>query len=141
MIRPLAAADRSGWGVLWQGYLKHYRESLPVATTERTFARLCDGGELFGFVAEQDGELVGIVHALTHASTWSTATYCYLEDLYVDPGTRGSDVARQLIEAVAAEASRRGSEKVYWHTQEYNGPARSLYDQVANRTSFIVYER
>ncbi len=29
----------------------------------------------------------------------------------------------------------------YWHTQSYNAPARSLYDEVARPTSFVVYER
>jgi hypothetical protein len=32
-----------------------------------------------------------------------------------------------------------GPASVYWLTQEYNGPARSLYDTVAHRTSFVVY--
>jgi len=40
-----------------------------------------------------------------------------------------------------ADARRRGAVKVYWHTQEFNGPARSLYDLLAKRVSFVVYER
>ena len=35
---------------------------------------------------------------------------------------------------------QRGAGRLYWHTQEYNGRARSLYDQVARPTSFVVYE-
>jgi hypothetical protein len=46
-----------------------------------------------------------------------------------------------LIEAVSTEASARGAAHVYWHTQQFNGAARSLYDQVARLTSFVVYER
>ena len=34
----------------------------------------------------------------------------------------------------------RGSDRLYWHTQQYNGRARSLYDQVGRSTSFVVYE-
>ncbi len=34
----------------------------------------------------------------------------------------------------------RGADRVYWHTQQYNGRARSLYDQVGHPTSFVVYE-
>ncbi len=141
MIRPMGAADWDGWRRLWRGYLDFYREALDEATTRATFERLCAGEVMFAFVAETGGELVGLVHALTHVSTWTTGTYCYLEDLFVEPATRGGTVARDLIEAVAAEAAARGAEKVYWHTQEYNGRARSLYDQLARRTSFIVYER
>lgn len=141
VIRPLVAEDEDGWRALWDGYLDFYREQLPEATTRATFERLVEASELFGFVAEADGALVGLVHALTHASTWSTTSYCYLEDLYVSPAGRGTSTASDLITAVAVESARRGCEKVYWHTQEYNGRARSLYDQVARRTSFIVYER
>jgi hypothetical protein len=49
-------------------------------------------------------------------------------------------VGRILIEAAKHESSERGAETLYWHTQQYNGAARSLYDQVARPTSFIVYE-
>ena len=97
---------------------------------------------LLGLVAVDEVDApVGFAHLVFHSSTWSADLYCYLEDLFVDPGSRGSGVARQLIEAVYEEADRRGAARVYWETQEFNSPARSLYDVVAHRTSFIVYER
>lgn len=97
---------------------------------------------MFGLVAVGDGgELVGFVHAIVHPSTWTTASYTYLEDLYVAPAGRGGDVGGALIEATAEAARARGSSRVYWQTQEYNGRARSLYDHVGQLTSFIVYER
>jgi GNAT superfamily N-acetyltransferase len=142
VIRPIVAGDRERWQVLWAGYLDFYRETLPEATTTFTFDRLCAKADgLFGYVAEAGDALTGLVHAVVHPSTWSRSGYCYLEDLYVDRSARGSGVARALIEAVAAEAAVRGADRVYWHTQEFNGPARSLYDQVARRTSFVVYQR
>jgi GNAT superfamily N-acetyltransferase len=75
-----------------------------------------------------------------HATTWSRRPTCYLEDLFVAPAARGQDLGRALLEAVKEQASARGSGRVYWHTQQYNGRARSLYDQVAHPTSFVVYE-
>jgi GNAT superfamily N-acetyltransferase len=142
VIRPVTEADWDRWRPLWNGYLDFYREDLAEETSRLTFSRLCErNDEMFGFVAEDGGELTGLVHALTHRSTWAATSYCYLEDLFVAPAGRGTGVARRLIEAVTDEASRRGSEKVYWHTQEFNGPARSLYDQLAQRVSIVVYER
>jgi GNAT superfamily N-acetyltransferase len=141
-IRPVVDSDRAAWMPLWHGYLDFYRESLDPEISDHTFARLCEGREgMFGFVADSTGELLGIVNALLHPSTWSMTSYCYLEDLFVSPTARGGGVAKLLIEAVSVEARARGAAHVYWHTQEFNGAARSLYDQVARLTSMRVYER
>jgi GNAT superfamily N-acetyltransferase len=141
-IRRLEARDEGYWRVLWQGYLDFYRATLTEQVTAATFARLCEGtGDLFGLVAaDANDEPIGFAHLVFHPSTWSVTTYCYLEDLFVAPRARGLDVGRRLIEAVYEEADRRGSTNVYWHTQEFNAPARSLYDTLAHRT-YIVYER
>ncbi|HLM27780.1 MAG TPA: GNAT family N-acetyltransferase [Thermoleophilaceae bacterium] len=140
-VRPLAEPDRAGWVPLWEDYNSFYRHRAEPEVTELTFTRLCAGEEMFGLVAEHDGRVAGFAHCLLHPSTWTTASYCYLEDLFVDRGARGTDLGTALIEAVSTEANARGAVRVYWHTQEYNGAARSLYDQVARRTSFIKYER
>ncbi len=142
-VRPIAAGDFAEWIPLWTAYLGFYRETLDDQVMKRTFERLSrreDG--LFGFGAESpDGTLVGIAHGILHPSTWSTSPACYLEDLFVAPSARGTGAARALIESVAEEARQRGAAKLYWHTQEFNGPARSLYDQLATRVSYVVYER
>lgn len=143
MIRPLLADDFEAWQSLWLGYLSFYRAELSEEITGATFARLVsDDPNLTGFVAEDDHlRVVGFAHLVFHASTWTTASYCYLEDLFLARPARGTGLGRALLEAVFAEADRRGATRTYWETQEFNSPARSLYDQVAHRTSFIIYER
>ena len=141
-VRPLEPRDFEAWLGLWNGYNSFYRNEVAAEVTETTFRRLHEGADgFFGLVAEHDGGLVGLAHAIFHPSTWTTRTYCYLEDLFVAGPHRGSGAARALIEALYAEADRRGADSVYWHTQSYNAPARSLYDQVAKSTSYVVYER
>ena len=143
MIRALAAADFAAWEQLWQAYLRFYRAEVSDEATAVAFRRLSgqtDG--MIGLVATDDeGALVGLAHLVFHPSTWSANPYCYLEDLFVAPAARGTGTARRLLEAVFAEARKRGAARTYWETQEFNGPARSLYDQVAHRTSFVIYER
>jgi len=75
-----------------------------------------------------------------HPSTWSNSSYCYLEDLFVDPARRGGGTGRSLIAAAVGEAERVGASKLYWQTHDTNGTARRLYDQVAEHRGFIVYE-
>jgi GNAT superfamily N-acetyltransferase len=50
-------------------------------------------------------------------------------------------VSEKLFEQAYQLADEKGSDRVYWTTQEYNAPARSLYDKIGRRTSFVVYER
>ncbi len=141
-VRPLRSADRTAWAPLWDGYLRFYRAELDAATTDDVFARLAgerDG--MFGLLAVEGDAAVGLAHVVVHPSTWTTSSYAYLEDLYVAREARGTDTGRQLIEAVYARADAIGSDRVYWHTQQFNGAARSLYDQVADLTSFVMYER
>jgi GNAT superfamily N-acetyltransferase len=122
--------------------LRFYRARLDPAVTELTWLRLlADGQQPIGLIAELDGRLVGLAHYLFHPSTWSPTSYCYLEDLFTYPAARGRGVARALIEAVCAAADTAGASRVYWHTQEFNADGRALYDTLARRTSFIVYER
>ncbi|MDI7774163.1 GNAT family N-acetyltransferase [Asticcacaulis sp. EMRT-3] len=134
--------DKAAWWPLWQAYLAFYENPLPDDLSELTFARCLDpasGMELR--LAKQDGETVGFALCVYHPSSWSRSGYCYLEDLYVTEAARGQGVGRALIEAVAAGASERGAEKLYWQTHEHNATARALYDQVATKTDFVSYMR
>lgn len=64
---------------------------------------------------------------------------CYLSDLYVEPGLRGGGVGRGLIDHVVEFAKQRGLPGVRWLTQEFNYPARRLYDTYSPKTDFILY--
>jgi GNAT superfamily N-acetyltransferase len=141
-IRQLQEDDWDLWHPLWAAYLDFYRASLSEGTTRSTFDRLTRGADdMFGLLAvSEDGEASGVSHCVVHPTTWSWRPSCYLEDLFVAPAARGSDLGRRLLEESKRMSAQRGSGRLYWHTQEYNGRARSLYDQVARPTSFIVYE-
>jgi GNAT superfamily N-acetyltransferase len=141
-VTALKPSDRAEWLRLWDGYLTFYASDVDPSTTNATFARLTTTGSgLHGALARNDdGMAIGLVHWLTHLSTWTSTDYCYLEDLFVAPGARGTGVGRALIEHVGRWAERHGSAKVYWLTAETNSVARRLYDQVATRTEFIQYE-
>ncbi len=142
-IRPLTREDEPEWRRLWAAYIAFYESSVSETVTETTFARLLDPqrSQQDALVAERDGKLVGFVHFIFHAHNWRVEDVCYLQDLFVDPSVRGSGAGRALIEAVYAEADRRGSPSVYWLTQDFNTKARALYDRVARLTPFIKYQR
>jgi GNAT superfamily N-acetyltransferase len=142
VVRAPVAGDEAAWRSLWAGYNRFYRATVPEDVTASLWRTLLDvDADVSGLVAEVDGAVAGLAHMVFHASTWSRAPSCYLEDLFVAKTARGADVGRGLIEAVAAAARARGADRLYWHTQEFNAAARSLYDSLAERTSFIVYRK
>ncbi|MEX6723543.1 N-acetyltransferase family protein [Parapedomonas caeni] len=141
LIRPVTARDHAQWLPLWHGYCRFYRCELPEPVTAFTWARLVAGDGLHGLVAERDGRLVGLVNYLFHPSTWSLHSYCYLEDLFVDPDVRGGGIGRRLIAGVYAAADAAGAERVYWLTEESNATAQALYDRIGRRAGFIQYRR
>ena len=140
IVEPLQITDRAHWEELSRGYQAFYERTLPSETYESTWRQLMNETEIFGLCARLDGNLVGIVHYLFHPRVWFGKT-CYLQDLFVDESRRGNGIGRALIEAVTAEARKRGCSRVYWHTRESNAPARILYDSIAKFDGFIRYDR
>lgn len=143
-IRRLEASDRIPWERQFRAYIDFYQAKVADDVIELTWYRLIVGPPdgFLGLVAVDDtGHPIAIAHVLFHASTWSPTTYCYLEDLFVDPAARGAGIGRALIEEVYQAADEHGSTRTYWMTQETNRAARALYDTVATRTSFIQYRR
>jgi GNAT superfamily N-acetyltransferase len=141
-IRDLAAADRAQWDRLWAAYLVFYKSALAPAVTDLTFKRLLDPAEpMFALVAEDAGEVIGLVHCVLHRATWSAGDFCYLEDLFVAQEARSQGAGRALIQAVYARADQLKCARVYWLTHETNATARRLYDSMARNLGFIQYRR
>lgn len=144
VVRRLEDKDKSIWLRLFKGYIEFYKASIADETIEETWRRLRAGGEGFhiAFVAVDERDTpIGLAHVLFHRSTWSPTTYCYLEDLFVDPARRKTGAGRALIEATYREADARGATRTYWSTQEFNYTARALYDQLATKSPFVQYRR
>lgn len=145
-IRPPTQADYAAWRPLWDGYNafygRHGDTALAEHVTQATWQRFLDPAEaMFALVAEHQGELVGLAHALFHRSMTRIEPVCYLSDLFTRPGLRGQGIGRALIEAVCVQARDAGASRVYWQTQAANQAGRALYDKVATHHGFIVYAR
>jgi GNAT superfamily N-acetyltransferase len=145
-VRPIGPQDYEAWRPLWDGYNAFYGRSgataLPEEITRTTWDRFFDGDEpVHALVAERDGRLVGLVHYIFHRSTTMIGPTCYLQDLFTDAQARGGGIGRALIEAVYSRAHTAGSTRVYWQTHETNTTAMRLYDQVAEKSGFLVYRK
>lgn len=139
-IRELKETDKDRWLELWAGYLEFYKSNLSPEQTEFTWKRLINNEQkMYGFVAENENGVIGFTHCLFRPSTWTETDYCYLEDLFVDPGIRGKGIGRALMNRVIELAKEKNSKRVYWTTQEFNKTARVLYDSITSVSEFVQY--
>jgi ribosomal protein S18 acetylase RimI-like enzyme len=140
-VRNLRSTDRQDWQRLYYSYLEFY-QSEPIATsTDLLWNRLTQAKpEIRSFVVEDGGRVVGLVHFHFQLSTWTHTWHCYLEDLYVDAGSRGKGFASALIHAVKTSALENKCSELFWITRESNETARRLYDKVATASDFVRYE-
>lgn len=145
-IRDIQSSDFDQWKPLWDGYNAFYgrkdETALPDAVTDMTWSRFFDSYEpMHALVAEQSGQLLGLVHFVFHRSTISIQPTCYLQDLYTIEASRGKGVGRSLIREVYRRAENARCGRVYWHTHESNATAMKLYDKVAEKSGFLVYRK
>lgn len=141
-VRLAQPQDFTQWLPLWMGYQEFYNVRIPAAVTELTWSRFHDPAEpMHCAVAELDGRLTGTAHYIFHRSCWSAGDYCYLQDLFTSPESRGKGVGRALIEYVYAKAAAAKAPRVYWLTHESNQQAMILYDRMANKSGFLQYRK
>jgi GNAT superfamily N-acetyltransferase len=140
-IRDATAADGAGFRRLWDAYLAFYHVTLDPAVTDQTWSRILDpASPLSARVAvDNAGTVRGFAVWHHHVASWHLANDLYLEDLFVDAPARGAGLGRALLDDLFALAHARGFGRIYWHTDEGNARARSLYDSYAPADGHIRY--
>ena len=141
IIRPIALSDKTRWLELFREYVIFYKSKVSDEQFELTWQRIHSDFNMYGLIAELDGQIVGIAHYIFRPSTWEVEDFCYLEDLFVDPKVRGAGVGRALINELEKIAIAKGSKRLYWTTAPDNEVARKLYDKVAitDRVQYKIF--
>lgn len=141
-IRAVAPGDRAAWDKLYIGYAAFYRVDQSAAMRDTVWGWLMDAGHgTEGLVAcGTDGSVIGLAHFRPFARPLSASTGGFLDDLFVDPGVRGSGAADALIAALREIGTARGWTVIRWITAEDNYRARGVYDRVAVRTPWVTYD-
>jgi GNAT superfamily N-acetyltransferase len=112
------------------------REPDAVETTEDDLRRWVFGDDPVAsvLVAESgDGAVVGMALWFRTYSTWTGVPGIYLEDLYVDPASRGSGLGKALLRALARIAMDRGYRRVEWAVLDWNTPSIEFYEALGAR--------
>jgi len=80
-------------------------------------------------VAESEGRLVGMALYYHNYSTFLAKPGLYLEDLFVQPASRGRGIGKALLTRLIQVAAERGCGRVDWMVLDWNRPAIDFYEK------------
>tara|TARA_S200000501_G_scaffold366958_1_gene402606 strand:+ start:465 stop:1013 length:549 start_codon:yes stop_codon:yes gene_type:complete len=140
-IRAVEFEDFENWLVVYQHYADHYKIELNDKGIKATWSwLLATDHPLKGIVAEQSNTLIGLAHYRAMPSPLRGKDIGFLDDLIVVPESRGGDAANMLLNELRLIAERECWGVMRWITKDDNYRARSLYDQLAQKTDWNMYE-
>ena len=142
-IRHIEARDRDQWEELFLAYGVFYETAFTQDIVDGVWTWLMDQTHsVSGFVAEanSEGTVVGFAHLRQQADTFRAGPSWFLDDLFTTPSARGQGVGRALIDALKAHGASHGGGDLRWITAADNRSAQHLYDTLASRTSWVMYE-
>ncbi len=140
-IRALRTSDHDQWRVLFQDYARFYETHFSDQVLDGVWAWLCsEEHPERGFVAVDGDTVVGIAHLQRQVDTFRAGAGWFLDDLYVLPARRGEGIGEMLIEHLRGFARDNGGGEIRWITASDNSVAQGLYDKIARRTSWVMYE-
>ncbi len=140
-VRPVRDGDFFAWLDLYAKYAEFYDTELTDQKALVLWSWLtAPDHEEDGYVAVDGDRIVGLAHVREFARPLEGDRGLFLDDLYVLEEERGKGVGRELLAYVRRIAEERGLGVVQWITAQDNSTAQSLYDSVADRTSWVTYE-
>ena len=141
MIREIQLKDKEQWEKLYKDYADFYKVEMNNKILQTVWNWLHDKNhEVEGLVYEVDGNIVGLAHYRRMPSPLRGQDIGFLDDLFVDPKHRGQKIGEKLINKMKEISKSKGWNLVRWITHDDNVRAKSLYDRVAKKTNWNVYE-
>ena len=141
MIRKIQLKDKEQWEKLYKGYAYFYKIEMNDKILQTVWNWLHDKNhELNGLAYEVDGIIIALAHYRRMPSPLRGQNIGFLDDLFVYPEHRGQRIGEKLINELKNISKKRGWNLVRWITRNDNLRAKSLYDRVAEKTTWDLYE-
>jgi ribosomal protein S18 acetylase RimI-like enzyme len=134
------APHRAEWMVLYTAYAEYYKVEQSQEMRDRTWSWIIDGKIICLMALDENDHPVGFAHIREFLRPLSSTVAGYLDDLFVDPATRGSGVVNLLFDAAKALGGEKNWSVIRWITRDDNYRGRSVYDRVATRTNWVTYD-
>jgi GNAT superfamily N-acetyltransferase len=141
IIRGIQLKDKDQWKQLYKGYSNFYKIKINNKILNNIWNFLHDNKhELEGLVCELDGNVVALAHFRRMPRPLKGKDIGFLDDLFVDPKYRGKKIGEKILNELKKISKSRGWNLIRWITHDDNFRAKSLYDKVAEKKNFNLYE-
>lgn len=141
MIRKIQLKDKEQWEKLYKGYADFYKVEMNNKILQTLWNWLHDKNhEVEGLVYVVEDNIVGLAHYRRMPSPLRGQDIGFLDDIFVDSKYRGQQIGAKLINRMKEISKSKEWNLVRWLTHNDNVRAKSLYDRVAEKTNWDVYE-
>ena len=140
-VREIQLKDKEQWQELYKGYANFYKVEMNNQILETVWSWLHDKNhELNGIVYEIDENIVALAHYRRMPRPLKGKDVGFLDDLFVEPIHRGKKIGEQLLNELKKISKSKGWDLIRWITHNDNLRAKNLYDRIADKTQWDLYE-
>ena len=141
MVREIRLSDKEEWEVLYRGYADFYKVEMKDEILKTVWSWLRDRShDVKGIVYEHENKVVGLAHYRRMPRPLRGKYIGFLDDIYVEPKYRGKKIGEKLIHELNEISKKNNWDLVRWVTHNDNIRAKSLYDRIAKKTTWDLYE-
>ena len=141
-VSELDQNDREQWEKLYYGYADFYNMPMDVKILDTIWSWIFDNNnQFFALIAKnKSGDALGFVHCREMPSPLRGMVVGFLDDLYVEPESRGTGCVQALYKGLNSFGKDRAWPFIRWITAENNYRGRASYDKVAEKTHWLTYQ-
>ena len=141
MVREIKLSDKEEWEVLYRGYADFYKVEMKDEILKTVWSWLQDRNhDVKGIVYEHENKVVGLAHYRRMPRPLRGKYIGFLDDIYVEPKYRGKKIGEKLIHQLKDISKKNNWDLIRWVTHNDNIRAKSLYDRIAKKTTWDLYE-
>lgn len=141
MIRQIKLKDREQWEKLYRDYANFSGVKVNKKVMHTVWNWLHDKTHnLKCLVYESKREIVAFAIYTSMPRTLSGKNIGFLDDLFVDTNFRGKRIGEKLLKKLKGIAGYKNWDFVRWISKRDNLSANTLYNRIAEKTTWDIYE-
>ncbi len=128
LLRPATPDDFTGIEKLATQLARHTNDPLPQLSPEQLAQFFfSDPPIMHCVVAEEQGQVVGMISWMLHFDLYSSSRRVFIADLSIDQAHRGKEIGTALFAHVTAWAKQQSAVKITFEVWRYNDTAQAFY--------------